>query len=86
MPLPGRKIRLGWCSPNPSQGDNDRQAHMSRQIFSLIESAFTTSRRMKRNRHSQISMGEDVRPTRLHQRAKRLGQRASAVVLEGVND
>jgi hypothetical protein len=86
MPLPGRQIRLGWCSPNSSQGDDDRQSHVSRQIFSLIESALTTSGRMKRNRHGQISMGENVRPTRLHQRAERLRQRPSAVVLERVND
>jgi hypothetical protein len=86
MPLPGRQIRLGWCSPNSSQGDDDRQAHMSRQIFSLIESALTTSGRMKRNRHRQISITEHVRAARSHQSAQRLRQRPPTVVLERVND
>jgi hypothetical protein len=62
-----RQIGLRRCSTNSAQRDHDLQADVSRQIFSLIESALTTSGRMKRNRHRQISITEDVRAAGSHQ-------------------
>lgn len=86
MTLARRQVRLRRRSTNAPQGGDERQADGARKIFCLIESALAPSGRMKRNGDGKIGLGQHIGTAYLHQRAKRLCQRSTTVVLEGVND
>jgi len=86
MTLARRQIRLRRRSTNAPECRDEREADGPREILGLIESALAPSRRMKRNGNRKISLAQHIGAACLHQRAKRPGQRSTAVVLEGVND
>src|SRR5262249_14924314 len=69
----------------PERGD-DRQADVMCEVFRLIESAFTSSRRVKRHRYRHVRIRQNAGTPCLHQGPERFGKRRSALVLQCVNN
>jgi hypothetical protein len=82
----GRQTGLWRAVTDATQHAPDRQAQLAREIVGLIEPALDRPERMERDRDDRIRAREQIAPGLAKKAAKRRGQRATALVFEGVDD
>jgi hypothetical protein len=86
--LPRRLVlgRLHLRAACPREGGPHRFPQFPRQLVSLIEAPFPPALPVERDRHAGVGAPEDLTALASQQRGQGPGQRASSVVLEGVDD
>jgi hypothetical protein len=84
--LVGRQVDLRLRDPATLEHARHRDPEPASQIVCLIEPTVPPSARMKGYRHYDISVAQDLSAVLPHQCRERWSDRATAVILEGVND